>query len=140
MLRLLGEAEEGIGEDVTYDGDAQLALQQWGPTALPLAGEHTVDSFSRLLDRLDLFPGAPGSDVFRNYRRWAFESAALDLALRQAGSTLAAALGREARPITYVVSTRATDLAPLMPPQRIASAWTTCTPASTMSRRNDSML
>jgi hypothetical protein len=39
-----------------------------------------------------------------NYRRWAYESAALDLALRQAGTTLAAAVGREPRPVTFVVS------------------------------------
>jgi hypothetical protein len=44
--------------------------------------------------------------VFRNYRRWAFESAALDLALRQAGTNLAAALGREPRPVNFVNSMR----------------------------------
>jgi L-alanine-DL-glutamate epimerase-like enolase superfamily enzyme len=44
--------------------------------------------------------------VFRNYRRWAFESAALDLALRQAGRSLAEALGREPQPVTFVVSSR----------------------------------
>ena len=42
------------------------------------------------------------------YRRWAFESAALDLALRQAGRSLADALGREARPLNFVVSMRLT--------------------------------
>ncbi len=40
------------------------------------------------------------------YRRWAFESAALDLALRQAGLSLGAALGLEYRPVRFVVSTR----------------------------------
>ena len=40
------------------------------------------------------------------YRRWAFESAALDLALRQAGRSLADVLGREARPLNFVVSMR----------------------------------
>jgi L-alanine-DL-glutamate epimerase-like enolase superfamily enzyme len=113
VVRLAGGGEEGIGEDVTYDADAQLALQQW-EVRLPLAGEHTVDSFSRLLGGVDLFPEPPGNAVFRSYRRWGFESAALDLALRQAGTSLADALGREARPVTYVVSTRATDLGPLL--------------------------
>ena len=42
----------------------------------------------------------------RHYRRWAFESAALDLALRQAGRSLAEVVGREPRPLTYVVSMR----------------------------------
>ena len=42
----------------------------------------------------------------RDYRRWAFESAALDLALRQAGSTLGEVVGREPAPLRFVVSTR----------------------------------
>ncbi len=40
------------------------------------------------------------------YRVWACESAALDLALRQAGVSLQDALGREARPLSFVVSLR----------------------------------
>src|SRR5690606_7529090 len=40
----------------------------------------------------------------RLYRRWALESAALDLALRQAGRSLAEALGRAPAPVEYVVS------------------------------------
>jgi hypothetical protein len=43
----------------------------------------------------------------RDYRRWAFESAALDLGLQQAGRSLADAAGREARPVRFVLSTRA---------------------------------
>jgi L-alanine-DL-glutamate epimerase-like enolase superfamily enzyme len=46
---------------------------------------------------------------WRHYRRWAFESAALDLALRQAGISLAEALGLEPRPVTFVVSMRLGD-------------------------------
>jgi hypothetical protein len=42
----------------------------------------------------------------RDYRRWAFESAALDLALRQRGTSLAGAVEREYRPVRFVVSTR----------------------------------
>ena len=42
----------------------------------------------------------------RLYRTWAYESAALDLALRQAGQPLHAVLGREPRPLTFVVSLR----------------------------------
>src|SRR5262249_59761611 len=60
-----------------------------------------------LVGSLNLFPqGAPELDAWRNYRRWGFESAALDLALRQAHRTLADALGREAAPVTFVVSLR----------------------------------
>ena len=38
------------------------------------------------------------------WRNWAFESAALDLALAQAGRPLHEVIGREPRPVTYVNS------------------------------------
>jgi L-alanine-DL-glutamate epimerase-like enolase superfamily enzyme len=104
VIRLRGGGHEGIGEDVVYDADAH-DLQQQGPV-LPLAGEHTLDDFSRLLGGLELFPAAPRWEVFRLYRRWGYESAALDLALRQAGRSLADIVGRPPRPVTYVVSLR----------------------------------
>lgn len=113
LVRLEGDGHEGVGEDVTYGADDQLAWQGWD-RALPLAGEHTLDSYSRLLDELELFPAPPTTTASRHYRRWALESAALDLALRQAGRSLAEAVGREPRPVRFVVSTRATDLAPLL--------------------------
>jgi L-alanine-DL-glutamate epimerase-like enolase superfamily enzyme len=56
--------------------------------------------------------------VRRNYRRWGFESAALDLALRQAGRSLADVLGRELRPVTFVVSSRMGDPPTLEPVTR----------------------
>ncbi len=105
VVRLRGRGEEGVGEDVTYDGDDQLAFQRAERT-LPLAGDYTLSAFSELLAELDLFPAGPARDDFRNYRRWAFESAALDLALRQADTSLGALLGSEARPVTFVVSLR----------------------------------
>ena len=104
-IRLRGGGYEGIGEDVTYDGDDQLALQQ-APRDLPLSGSHTLDSFSELAGRLNLFPSGPDREDYRNYRRWGFESAALDLALRQAGTTLHEAVGREPKPVRFVVSMR----------------------------------
>ena len=105
VLHLRGAGEEGLGEDVIYSGDDHERFR--GPGAsLPLAGGWTIDSFSRHLDGLDLFPQPPGMPAFRDYRRWAFESAALDLALRQAGTSLADAVGRTARPLRFVVSTR----------------------------------
>ena len=68
---------------------------------------HTFDSFSKMLDEeVDLWPDPPTREDSRNYRRWAFESAALDLALRQAGVSLAEAVGREAQPLNFVVSMR----------------------------------
>jgi len=106
IIHLQGGGEEGLGEDVTYGPDEQRAQQQAGP-ALPLAGSWTLDSFARHLDELDLFAGAtPGMPAFLDYRRWAFESAAADLALRQAGRSLADALGRTPEPVHFVVSLR----------------------------------
>jgi L-alanine-DL-glutamate epimerase-like enolase superfamily enzyme len=105
VVRLRGAGEEGVGEDVTYDALDHIALRDAGPS-VPLAGSHTVDSFARRLDDLDLFPAEPVREVSRRYRRWAFESAALDLALRQAGRSLAAAVAREPQPVRFVVSLR----------------------------------
>jgi hypothetical protein len=105
VIHLHGGGEEGIGEDVTYSGDDHDRLASHGPS-LPFAGEWTVDSFSNHLEALDLFPEPPGMAAFREYRRWAFESAALDLALRQAGRSLADAVGRTAQPVRFVVSMR----------------------------------
>jgi len=106
LVRLRGNGEEGIGEDVTYDPDDQRRQQELGP-ALALAGSWTLDSFAAHIAGLDLFPaGAPEQPAFLLYRRWAFESAALDLALRQAGRGLAEVVGRTPRPVRFVVSSR----------------------------------
>jgi hypothetical protein len=105
LIELRGAGEQGVGEDVTYDALDHVAQQDAGPS-LPLGGSWTLDSFSRHLGELDLFPAEPVREVSRLYRRWAFESAALDLALRQGGMSLAQALGREPRPVTFVVSLR----------------------------------
>jgi L-alanine-DL-glutamate epimerase-like enolase superfamily enzyme len=105
VIRLEGEGHQGVGEDVTYDALDQVALQEAGP-ALPLAGSWTLRSFREHIDSLNLWPAAPVREVSQLYRRWAYESAALDLALRQAGTSLAAALGREPRPVEFVMSKR----------------------------------
>jgi hypothetical protein len=107
IIHLQGEGHEGLGEDVVYDALDHVAFQDAGPV-LDLAGEHTIESFSQLLDGLELFPSPPEREVSANYRRWAFESAALDLALRQADKPLYEVLQRESRPVTFVVSMRLT--------------------------------
>jgi len=103
-------AADGLGEDVTYDPD------EHEPSRFPrldLRGDWTLGSLSERLDELDLFPhGEPAQPAFRHYRRWAFESAALDRALRHNGLSLAEALGREPRPVRFVSSTRAASLDP----------------------------
>jgi hypothetical protein len=105
VIRLRGGGEEGVGEDVTYDALDHVALQDARPV-LPLAGSYSLGELCEKLAGLGLFPAEPVREVSRLYRRWAFESAALDLALRQAGRSLAAALDREPRPVTFVVSMR----------------------------------
>jgi hypothetical protein len=105
VIRLAGSGELGMGEDVTYDGPEHDALQRRGPD-LPLAGEWTLDTFSQHLATLPLFDHEPDQHASLDYRRWAFESAALDLALRQAGVSLGSVVGLEARPLTFVVSSR----------------------------------
>jgi len=115
VIHLRGRGEEGIGEDVTYSPDDQIAFQEEGPS-LPLKGSHhTIDSFSELLERLSLWPAGPELEQFRPYRRWAFESAGLDLALRQAGKSLAEVLGREPKSLRFVASMRFGDPATIAP-------------------------
>jgi hypothetical protein len=104
VVHLQGAGEEGVGEDVTYSAEDHPP-----PDDLPLSGSHALDSLSELLDRLTFFVREPDMPAFLDYRRWAFESAALDLALRQAGRTLAEAVGREPRPVTFVSSKRLAD-------------------------------
>jgi hypothetical protein len=103
VVHLRGGGQEGIGEDVTYDPSEHDRLQARG-SDLPLAGTWTLHSFSVHLGTLPLFEAEPQMHAFRDYRRWGFESAALDLALRQAGTSLGGAVGREPQPVSFVVS------------------------------------
>jgi hypothetical protein len=116
VIRLRGAGEEGLGEDVTYDAVDHEILQAAGPV-LELGGRFTVASFAEHLASLELFPQTPQREVSERYRTWAYESAALDLALRQGGTTLAGALGREPRPVHFVVSLRLGEPPSLRPVQ-----------------------
>jgi hypothetical protein len=115
VIHLRGAGHEGLGEDVSYEEDIQLAFTD---DALPsMTGEHTLESFSALVAEQP------------SYRPWGLESAALDLALRQAGLSLAEAVGREAKPIRYVVSQKAVrELLELYPALRFkldaSDSWT----------------
>lgn len=108
VFEIHGLGYTGVGEDVTYFDSCQKSLQEAGPV-LNLAGNYTFDQFSKFLETLDYFTDAPEGlfgDSFRNYRRWAIESAALDLALQQNNTNLADALGLELKPLTFVASMR----------------------------------
>jgi hypothetical protein len=104
VVHLVGGGLEGVGEDVTY------SPVEHDPERFPhpdLAGDWTLGSLSAHLDSLDLFPaGEPEQHAYRDYRRWAFESAALDLALRVDGRSLGDAVGREHRPVRFASSPR----------------------------------
>ena len=91
LVHLRGGGEEGLGEDVTWYAEHHDREQAAGPV-LPLAGSWTLETFSDALEMPD------------PHRRWAYESAALDLALRQAGKTLAQIVEREPQPVAFVVS------------------------------------
>jgi L-alanine-DL-glutamate epimerase-like enolase superfamily enzyme len=117
IIRMRGAGEEGLGEDVTYDAVDHDIAQAAGAD-LPLAGSHTIGSFSERLAGLSLFAEPPQREVSARYRTWAYESAALDLALRQAGETLHAALGREPQPVQFVVSLRLGEPPTLEPLRR----------------------
>ncbi len=101
---LTGAGSHGKGEDVTYDAEDHEALAAAG---LPdLTGEYTIDEFSTHVGGLSLFDGEPSQPVFHNYRQWGLESAALDLALRQAETDLSAVLERTYQPLRFATSTR----------------------------------
>ncbi len=80
---LSGDGGAGEGEDVTYEAESHDDV----PDDLMLAGTWTLEDFSHQLERLE--------SLAEGYRRWAFESAALDLALRQNEVGLGEALGRQ---------------------------------------------
>ncbi len=106
VVHLRGGGEEGLGEDVTWYSEHHDREQAAGPV-MPLAGSWTLGSFSAALDIPD------------PHRRWAYESAALDLALRQGGTTLATLVEREPRPVAFVVSPGLGD----PPTSRVIRRW-----------------
>lgn len=125
VIHLRGGGHDGIGEDVIYDPDLHV-LDPIGSQGSadaqgrhPLVGEMTIADFSERLAGLDLFGSlTPGQPAYRRYRIWAYESAALDLALRQAGTSLHQLLQMQPQPLRFVVSTRLGDPASLDPIKR----------------------
>jgi L-alanine-DL-glutamate epimerase-like enolase superfamily enzyme len=106
LVRLRGDGAEGIGEDVVYTDLDHIAHRDAGPVH-DLTAPPTLGELYELIGQLDLFAAAPPEyDASRHYRRWAYESAALDLALRQGGTSLHEAVGRDPRPLNFVCSTR----------------------------------
>lgn len=103
-VKLRGPEKTGYGEDVIWDAEEHEKLQE-NIDELDLKQGHTLEDFSERLSLQDLFFGEePPREDYRNYRTWAFESAALDLALKQKGISLAEALSREYSELNFVAS------------------------------------
>ena len=102
-VRLVGGGGDGLGEDVSVFHEDGTTPHETRP-ALALEGEWTLAGFCEHLATLELWPEPPEWDVLLRCRTWAFESAALDLALRQAGRSLHDALGLEPQPVRFVNS------------------------------------
>jgi hypothetical protein len=100
-IELSGAGAVGRGEDVCYEAEDHDDYPR-----PDLTGEYTFEGLADAVARADLWPREPSQEHAPAFRRWAFESAALDLALRQAEMTLAEALDTEAEPVRFVVSTR----------------------------------
>ncbi len=92
---LAGDGETGQGEDVTYEAEMHDGV----PEELMLAGTWSLADFSHRLDEFE--------ELTEGFRRWAVESAGLDLALRQNELGLGKAFGRQELPVRFAVSTRA---------------------------------
>jgi L-alanine-DL-glutamate epimerase-like enolase superfamily enzyme len=103
VIRLLGGGAEGLGEDVSPHGEEDNTLHVSRPQ-LPLAGEWTLGSLCAHLAGLEQWATTPEWEPMKRWRNWGFESAALDLALNQAGRPLHEVVGREPRPVRFVNS------------------------------------
>lgn len=102
-VHLQGADCTGSGEDVAWGADVQMAFRDRG-AHLELSGTFTLGEFSAKLDTLEISPEPVSDSGWHHYRRWAFESAALDLALRQANMGIEQALSRKAQPLHFAVS------------------------------------
>lgn len=100
IVHLEGRGKHGYGEEVTFQANDFLPESPQAPWEF----SGSFGEFSLWLASLELFDRAPEYEVVRNYRHWAFEAAALDLALRQAGASFAETVGRVPEPVHFVVS------------------------------------
>jgi hypothetical protein len=106
IVHLRGEGQEGIGEDVVYTVLDHIAHRDAGAVH-DLTAPTTLGEACELLGELDLFGAAPPEyPASRHYRRWAYESAALDLALRQNRLAFWEVAERDPQPLRFVCSTR----------------------------------
>lgn len=104
VVHLRGAGTEGFGEDVTHDLADRAVFRRFD-LAAPLRGSTTLGESLTRVARLDLAE-ATTHPVVAHYRRWAIESALIDLALVQAECGLAETLALAPQPVRFVVSPR----------------------------------
>src|SRR5262249_54090713 len=94
VVRVSGDGVDGLGEDVTHDRPDRRAFQRVEMKALLVEGR-----LGSVLERLEVIDLASGvsHEVVASYRRWAVESALIDLALGQNGVGLQQVFGLEPR-------------------------------------------
>lgn len=106
IVELGGDGHIGRGEDVSYSSDTQAELPAvLDHRASDIVGEWTIGSLATHLDANPIrTPGGIRMSDKLSYHRWAVESAALDLALRQRGANLASLLGSTWHDLTVSLS------------------------------------
>jgi len=98
-VKLSGKGDTGLGEDVIWEAEKHKYPQ------LDIEGSYSFQEFSEKLDEIEIFTDEiENTETDEKYRRWALESAALDLALKQNDTSLAEVLDKQYRPIRFVVS------------------------------------
>jgi len=98
-VKISGRGETGRGEDVIWEAEKHKYPR------LDLNDSYSFNEFSEKLDETQIFPDeVEHTETDEKYRRWALESAALDLALKQNKLSLAEALDEEYSPVSFVVS------------------------------------
>lgn len=105
-VALHGAGCTGCGEDVNYSGEEQQEFASSTPN-IQLGEFDSFEAFSHSLDEVEpsWFAAPPAQSIARLYRRWAFESAGLMLALKQAGTTLTELWGIKTSGFRFVAST-----------------------------------
>ncbi|MCW2922525.1 MAG: hypothetical protein JWL76_2399 [Thermoleophilia bacterium] len=105
IVELHGDGHVGRGEDISYSSDTQEEVPEALAARDDLVGEWTIASLAEHLDAHPFVtPRGKQMDDKPGYHRWAIESAALDLALRQAGTDLATLVGAEWHPLRVSLS------------------------------------
>ena len=59
LIHLDGAGERGTGEDVVYDPEDHDILQAAGGDSIDLTGDWTLDSLSKRLDEVSVWPQEP---------------------------------------------------------------------------------